>query len=203
MDAGGEAISLTVDVSRAVDVKGMLDETLDRYGGLDVAVNNAGISGAMAPTAEYMIEEWDRVTSVNLRGVFLCMKYELLAMLQNGGGSIVNVASILGQVGFANAPAYSAAKHGVVGLTKTAALEYSGHGIRINAVCPAFIETPMLEDAGITADSEMRKHVTNLHPIGRMGTSEEVAEAILWLASPGASFVAGEALLVDGGYVAR
>jgi NAD(P)-dependent dehydrogenase (short-subunit alcohol dehydrogenase family) len=202
-DQGAEALALTVDVSDAEAVSRMVAHISAKFGRLDVACNNAGIEGELVPTADYTIEEWDRVVGVNLRGVFLCMKHEINLMLASGGGAIVNVASILGVVGFANASAYTAAKHGVLGLTKVAAIEYASKGIRVNAVCPAFIETPMLERAGITSDPQMRETTVNLHPIGRLGTSEEVAAAILWLASTNASFVAGTSLLVDGAYVAR
>lgn len=202
-EEGAEGLALTVDVSNAEAVSRMVSQIGERFGRLDVACNNAGIEGKLALTADYTVEEWDRVIGVNLRGVFLSMKYEIPQMLASGGGAIVNVASILGVVGFANASAYTAAKHGVLGLTKVAAIEYASKGIRINTLCPAFIETPMLERAGITSDPEMREAVTHLHPIGRMGTSEEIAEAILWLASPKASFVTGTSLLVDGAYVAQ
>jgi NAD(P)-dependent dehydrogenase (short-subunit alcohol dehydrogenase family) len=141
--------------------------------------------------------------NVNLKGHWLCMKYEILAMLENGEGSIINISSILGTVGFANAPAYSAAKHGLIGLTKTAALEYATKGIRINAIAPAFIETPMLEKAGITTDEEMKASVVNLHPMGRLGRPEEVADVVLWLASNESTFVTGHTLLVDGGYTSQ
>lgn len=202
-DAGGVVLAIETDVSSPGDVEEMVEETLRAFGRLDYACNNAGVEGTLVPTADYTLQEWDRVMAVNLRGVWLCMRAEIPPMLRNGGGAIVNMASILGTVGFANAPAYTAAKHGVVGLTKAAALEYAAQGIRVNVVCPAFIETPMLERAGITSDPAMREAVTKLHPIGRMGTSEEVAEAVLWLSSPAASFVTGHALLVDGGFVAQ
>jgi NAD(P)-dependent dehydrogenase (short-subunit alcohol dehydrogenase family) len=202
-DAGGVVLAVETDVSSPGDVDEMVKETLRAFGRLDYACNNAGIEGPLAPTADYTIQDWDRVMAVNLRGVWLCMRAEIPPMLRNGGGAIVNMASILGKVGFARAPAYTAAKHGIVGLTKVAALEYAAQGIRVNVVCPAFIETPMLERAGITSDPAMREAVTKLHPIGRMGTSEEVAEAVLWLSSPAASFVTGHALLVDGGFVAQ
>ena len=202
-DQGAEALALTVDISDSEAVSRMFVRISAEFRRLDVACNNAGVEGALVPTADYTIEEWDRVVGVNLRGVFLCMKHEIPLMLASGGGSIVNVASILGMVGFANASAYTAAKHGLLGLTKVAAIEYASKRIRVNAVCPAFIETPMLERAGITSDPKMREATINLHPIGRLGTSEEVAAAILWLASADASFVAGTSLLVDGAYVAR
>jgi NAD(P)-dependent dehydrogenase (short-subunit alcohol dehydrogenase family) len=202
-DAGGEALFVKTDVSRTHDVEAMVSKTVETYGRLDHAFNNAGIEGAQAPTAEYPKEAWDRVISINLTGVWLCMKYEIQQMLKQEGGTIVNMSSILGKVGFANSPAYEASKHGVIGLTKAAALEYATAGIRVNAVCPGFIETPMLERAGILADPELREQIVNLHPVKRLGTPEEVAKAVLWLCSDAASFVTGHALLVDGGYVAQ
>jgi NAD(P)-dependent dehydrogenase (short-subunit alcohol dehydrogenase family) len=199
---GGEVLSLITDVSKVDEVRKMVDDTLKHFGRLDYACNNAGIEGKMAATADYSEEDWDRVLNINLRGQWLCMKYEIPAILKQGG-SIVNVSSILGKVGFAEAPAYTAAKHGLNGLTKAAALEYSGQGIRINSVCPGFIETPMLERAGITSDKEVKEHTISLHPIGRLGLASEVAEAIVWIASEKASFVSGHTLMVDGGYIAR
>ena len=201
-EQGGEVLSIIADISKTSEVEDMVNKTLDQFGRLDYAVNNAGIEGPMATTAEYSEEDWDRVLNINLRGQWLCMKYEIPAMLENGG-SIVNVSSILGKVGFANTPAYTAAKHGLIGLTKTAALEYAEQGLRINAVCPGFIETPMLERAGITSDEETKEQTIALHPIGRLGESDEVAEAIVWIASEEASFVSGHSLMVDGGYIAR
>jgi len=202
-EAGGEVLAVAADVSAPKDVEHMVEATLRAFRRLDAACNNAGIEGPLASTADYLVQDWDRVMAVNLRGVWLCMKAEIIHMLRQGGGALVNMASILSTVGFANAPAYTAAKHGVIGLTKTAALEYAAQGIRVNAVCPAFIETPMLVRAGITSDPAMRETVSHLHPIGRMGTAEEVAEAVLWLSSPAASFVTGHTLLVDGGYTAQ
>ena len=199
---GGEVLSLLTDISKTEEVKKMVGDTLDHFGRLDYACNNAGIEGTIAATAEYSEEDWDKVLNINLRGQWLCMKYEIPAILKQGG-AIVNVSSILGKVGFAEAPAYTAAKHGLIGLTKAAALEYSGQGIRINAVCPAFIETPMLERAGITSDKEAKEQTISLHPIGRLGLASEVAEAIVWIASEKASFVCGHSLMVDGGYIAR
>jgi len=201
-EQGGEVLPIIADISKSTEVKNMINKTVGHFGRLDYACNNAGIEGPIATTAEYTEEDWDRVLNINLRGQWLCMKYEIPAMLENGG-SIVNVSSILGKVGFANTPAYTAAKHGLIGLTKTAALEYSENGIRINAVCPGFIETPMLERAGITSDKETREQTISLHPIGRLGESEEVAEAIVWIASDKASFISGHSLMVDGGYIAR
>jgi NAD(P)-dependent dehydrogenase (short-subunit alcohol dehydrogenase family) len=203
-ETGGEALFVQCDVSRSMEVDALVDATVRAYGRLDCACNNAGIDGAQAPTAEYPEEIWSRVLSVNLTGVWLCMKHEIPRMLAGGrGGAIVNMSSILGTVGFENASAYVAAKHGVVGLSRTAALEYAARGIRVNAVCPAFIYTPMLEQAGMREGSERFVAVSALHPVGRMGTPEEVADSVLWLCSDGASFVTGHALLVDGGYVAR
>lgn len=202
-EEGAEALSVAADVSDADNVQSMIYKVTDTFGRLDFAVNNAGISGGSATTGDYSIEEWDKVIGINLRGQFLCMKYELEAMLENGSGSIVNIGSILGNVGFAEAPAYVAAKHGLAGLTKTAAIEYAKEGIRVNAVSPGFIETPMLEKAGITTEEEIRNHIISLHPIGRLGKPREVADAIVWISSDEASFVTGHIFLVDGGYTAR
>lgn len=202
-DHGGTAFHVTCDVSHDGDVAQLIDAAIRTYGRLDFACNNAGIEGVQAPTADYPREEWDRVLAVNLTGVWLCMKHEIPTMLAHGGGAIVNMASILGVVGFATAAAYTAAKHGVVGLTKVAALEYATQGIRINAVCPAFIATPMLERAGITAGTAMYAMIAGMHPMKRLGTSEEIAEAAIWLCSEKASFVTGHALLADGGYTAQ
>mgnify|MGYP006272908551 FL=1 len=200
---GGTVRSKLADISVESQVKDLIRFTVKEFGRLDIAVNNAGVGGKMNPTASYEVNEWDRVLNINLRGQWLCMKYEIAEMLKNGGGSIINVSSILGKVGFANAPAYVAAKHGLVGLTKAAALEYASEGIRVNAVAPGFILTPMLENAGILEDEEMKQQVVNLHPIGRLGRPEEVADAIIWLASEASAFVTGHTLMVDGGYTAR
>ena len=204
-DLGADAAFVRVDVSVDADVQEMVAEAVGRFGRLDVAVNNAGIEGALAPTAEYPEEMWDRVLAVNLTGVWRCMRREIPEMLKTGGGAIVNVASILGVVGFATAPAYTAAKHGVVGLTKVAAMEYAPQGIRINAVGPGFIETPMVMERGVEAGKhpEVQEQIAELHPIGRMGQSEEIADAILFMASDAASFVAGQTLIVDGAYTVR
>jgi NAD(P)-dependent dehydrogenase (short-subunit alcohol dehydrogenase family) len=199
-DAGGEA-----DVSSASEVESLVNEAVESYGRLDCAVNNAGIEGALAPTAEYPDETWNRVLGINLTGVFLCMKHEIPRMLETGGGAIVNVASILGLVGFATAPAYTAAKHGVVGLTKVAALEYSALGVRVNALCPGFIETPMVMERGVEAGThpEVYQQIAELHPIKRLGRPQEMANAAVWLCSDASSFVTGHALTADGGYVAQ
>lgn len=201
-DGGGAAIHITCDVSQESDVAQLVDATIRTYGRLDYACNNAGIEGTQAPTAEYPMDQWDRVLAVNLTGVWLCMKHEIPAILPTGG-AIVNMSSILGVVGFANAAAYTAAKHGVVGLTKVAAVEYATQGIRVNAVCPAFIATPMLDRAGITEGTEMYAMIAGLHPMKRLGTADEIAGSVLWLCSEKASFVTGHALLVDGGYTAQ
>lgn len=201
---GGEATFARCDVSAPAQVAALVAAAVKAYGAVDCAFNNAGIGGAQAPTGEYPDDAWDRVLAVNLTGVFLCLKHELAQMVrQPGGGAVVNNASILGTVGFAGSSAYVAAKHGVIGLTRTAALEYAARGVRVNAVCPAFIDTPMLANAGLTRDPAVRASMEALHPIGRLGTSEEVAAAVLFLCSAEASFVTGHPMLVDGGYVAR
>jgi NAD(P)-dependent dehydrogenase (short-subunit alcohol dehydrogenase family) len=198
---GRDAIFVRADISKTADVEHLIDAAVRAYGCLDIAFNNAGIEGELAPTADYPDEAWDRVIAVNLTGVRLCMKHEIKEMLKHHGGAIVNNASILGVVGFANASAYTAAKHGVLGLTKAAALEYASSHIRINAVCPAFIETPMLARAGLTTDPARRGAIEKLHPMKRLGQPDEVAAAAVWLCTPEASFITGHPLLVDGGYV--
>jgi NAD(P)-dependent dehydrogenase (short-subunit alcohol dehydrogenase family) len=183
------------------DCTRMIKETVRLYGKLDIAFNNAGIGGESNPVADMSIEGWKKIIAVNLDSVFYCMKYELREMERKGTGVIVNMSSILGQVGFANSAGYVAAKHGVIGLTQNAALEYSAKGIRINAVGPGFINTPLLTHAGI--DDAMKKLLTGFHPIGRLGESSEVAELVVWLSSEKASFVTGSYYPVDGGYLAR
>ncbi|MEO8394050.1 MAG: SDR family oxidoreductase [Chloroflexota bacterium] len=201
--SGGDAIFVRTDVSQTGDIQALVNTTVETFGRLDIGVNNAGIGGPAAKTGEYSEQDWNRVIGVNLTGVWLCMKYELQQMIKQGGGVIINMASILGWVGFATAPAYVAAKHGILGLTKTAAIEYAPQNIRINAVCPAFIATPMLENAGMAEGSDLYDMLTSLHPMKRLGKPEEVADLVLWLCSEGASFVTGSAYLVDGGYVAQ
>ncbi|MGA7965989.1 MAG: SDR family oxidoreductase [Gammaproteobacteria bacterium] len=200
--AGGEAVFVETDVSSGAAVKALFDIAVRRFGGLDCAVNNAGIEGLMAPTAECSEENWDRTIAVNLKGVWLCMREEIPRMLERGGGSIVNMASVAGLVGFQNLPAYCASKGGIVQLTKTAALEYAGQGIRVNAICPGVIRTAMV-DRILGDDPEQKKAFTQLEPIGRFGRPEEIADAALWLCSDASSFVTGDALAVDGGFTAR
>lgn len=199
--AGGDAIFVAADVGKASDCEALVQRTVAHYGRLDIACNNAGIGGPQAPTADYPIDGWEQVINVNLSGVFYGMKYQIAAMLAQGGGSIVNVASILGAVGFATSPAYTAAKHGVLGLTKAAALEYGAQGVRVNAVGPGFIHTPMI--SGLEQDAAINAMLVAAHPIGRLGQSEEVAELVSWLSSDKASFVTGSYYPVDGGYLAR
>ena len=196
---GGAAIAVQQDVADPEAVRRSVEIAIERFGGLDLVVNNAGISGAIAPTADYSLVDWDKVIAVNLSGVFYGLKYQIPAVLRSGGGSIVNIASILGSVGSANSPAYVAAKHGVVGLTKTVALEYASNGIRVNAIGPGYIDTPLLN----ALDREVYDGLVNLHPIGRLGKPEDVAELALFLLSDRASFVTGSYHLVDGGYTAQ
>lgn len=192
----GNAYFVKADTASPTDNEMLINLTLKKYGAVNIACNNAGIGGPIAPVGEYPVEGWDKVISINLSGVFYGMRYEIPAMIKSGGGAIVNMSSILGQVGFANAPAYVAAKHGIVGLTKNAALEYSTKKIRVNAVGPAFIKTPMIKDI-------QESFLLPLHPIGRLGTPEEVAELVIFLSSDKASFITGGYFAIDGGYLAQ
>jgi NAD(P)-dependent dehydrogenase (short-subunit alcohol dehydrogenase family) len=198
--AGGSAAFFTADVASPADNETLVGEAVQRFGGLHIAVNNAGIGGPSEPVGDYPIEGWDKVIAINLSGVFYGMRYQLPAIASAGGGAIVNVASILGQVGFANSAAYVAAKHGVVGLTRNAGLEYATKGVRVNAVGPAFIKTPLIEKS---LDAAAIEALVALHPMGRLGEAAEVAELVLWLCSDKASFVTGSYYAVDGGYLAR
>jgi len=198
-EKGGEACFVRADSASAADNEKLVEATLEKYGALHIACNNAGIGGPSAPTGAFPIEAWDKVISINLSGVFYGMHYQIPAMLKSGGGAIVNMASILGAVGFANSPAYVAAKHGVVGLTKNIALEYGSQNIRANAVGPAFILTPLLKDF----DEATLEFLKAKHPIGRLGKPEEVAELVLFLSSDKASFITGSYYPVDGGYLAQ
>ncbi|MBX6387770.1 MAG: SDR family oxidoreductase [Frankia sp.] len=198
-EAGGEAAAIRTDVADSASVKEMVDFTVRRYGGLDYAHNNAGIVGAGANIADMPDEVWERGIAVMLSGVFYGMKYEIPAMLARGGGAIVNTSSGAGLIGFPGMANYVAAKHGVIGLTRTAALEYIGQGIRINAICPGTARSRMVED-WMQGSAEAEAQVAALHPIGRIAEADEIAEAVLWLLSGAASFVVGAALPVDGGY---
>ena len=196
---GGRALAVRCDVTRTEDVKAALDRAIEAFGRLDVAFNNAGVEPKqLVPIAEVTKEEWDRMIAIDLTGVFLCMKYEIPLMLKQGGGAIVNTSSGAGVIGIKHNPAYTAAKHGVIGLTRAAALDYAGQNIRVNAVCPGYIDTPMM--ARFTGGTtEGRAQVVSEEPIGRMGRPEEIANAVLWLCSDAAAFVVGHALVVDGG----
>ena len=201
-EAGGEAFFIKVDVANAAEVEAMVNAVVDTYGRIDCAYNNAGIEGRLASTDEYPEDVFDKVIDINLTGVWLCMKYELPHMLKQGSGAIVNTASGAGLIGVAGMSAYVASKHGVVGLTKTAALEYARSGIRVNSVCPGLIQTPMVER--ITADQpQLGEALVAAEPVGRTGKPEEIAESVVWLSSDAASFVTGHAMSVDGGFVAQ
>jgi NAD(P)-dependent dehydrogenase (short-subunit alcohol dehydrogenase family) len=199
--AGGDGLFVKTDVSKAAEVEGLVKTTAEQFGGLDVAFNNAGTEGVCVPIARQSEEDFDRTISINLKGVWLCLKYEIRQMLrQNRGGAIVNMASVLGLVGSAGVSAYSASKHGAIGLTKTAALENAKAGIRVNAVCPGFVETPM-SDRTLRSPA-IHQHVVASHPIGRLGKPLEIAEAVVWMCSDRASFMTGQSLVLDGGFLA-
>lgn len=203
LQAGGQADCVTGDVSKSSDVEKFIRFTVERFGRLDYACNNAGIGGDQKPVADLSEENWNKVIGINLTGVFFGMKYEIPEMIKAGGGAIVNIASILGTVGFAAAGAYVAAKFGVVGLTKTAAIEYATAGIRVNSIGPGFIYTPLLTKAGFEEGTDTYNYIAGLHPMKRMGKPQEIAEAVVWLCSDKASFVTGHQMLVDGGYTAQ
>ncbi|MEP7354431.1 MAG: SDR family oxidoreductase [Acidobacteriota bacterium] len=199
-EQGGEAFFVATDVSKATDVERLIATAVDKWGRLDLAFNNAGVLGtAFVPVPNYTEDAWDQVIDINLKGVFLSMKYEIPALLASGGGAIVNMSSVAGLIGGGAGIAYYASKHGVIGATKAAALEYATKGIRVNAVCPAVIETDMAD----TFPKEVRTALLAAHPVGRFGSPEEVAQAVVWLCSDKASFVTGHSLAIDGGLLAR
>jgi NAD(P)-dependent dehydrogenase (short-subunit alcohol dehydrogenase family) len=199
--AGGDGVFVQADVSKASDVEALVKKTVEKFGRLDIAFNNAGIEGAWVPIVSQSEEDWDRTIDINLKGVWLCLKYEIRQMLkQGGGGAIVNMSSVAGLMGSAGAATYCASKHGVMALTKSAALETARNHIRVNVICPAVIETPMGQR--IFGAPEMNKYALGLHPIGRFGKPMEVAEAVLWMCSDRASFMTGQSLVLDGGFLA-
>ena len=197
-DFGGRVLAVKCDVTKTEDVKTALDKTIETFGRLDFAFNNAGVEQKKAPIAEIAEEEWDRIVDTDLRGVFLCMKYEIPLLIKQGGGAIVNTSSGAGIIGIKSGAAYTAAKHGVIGLTRAAALDYASQNIRINAVAPGYIDTPMM-DRFTGGTAEGREQVISQEPIGRAGQPEEIANAVVWLCSDASSFVVGHALVVDGG----
>jgi NAD(P)-dependent dehydrogenase (short-subunit alcohol dehydrogenase family) len=199
--AGGEGLFIKADVSRAADVDALVQEAVEKFGRLDIAFNNAGVEETFVPIADESEENWDRIIDINLKGTWLCLKHEIRQMLQQGdGGAIVNMASVAGLIGAPGSAAYAASKHGVMGLTKSAALETARSGIRVNAVCPAVVDTPMGER--LFGEPEMHKFAIGLHPIGRFGTPVEIAEAVVWMCSDRASFMTGQYIALDGGFLA-
>jgi len=199
---GGQAVFHACDVSQASQVRNVMNMILENFGRLDFACNDAGVEGATDLMGDKDEKEWSRIIGINLTGVYLCMKHQIPAMLRSGGGAIVNIASIAGLVGFGGMAAYVASKHGVVGLTKTVALDYAKQGIRVNAVCPGVIQTPMI-DRFVQGDPEKLAALASGEPMGRVGKPEEIASAVLWLCSPGSSFTTGHAMVVDGGWTAQ
>ena len=200
-EAGGEAMFVEANVSKAADVEALVDRAVERYGGLDCAFNNAGVDTLRFPVGECAEEEWDRVLGINLKGVMLCLRYEIRHMLTRGGGVIVNNSSVVGLIGSPLSPAYISSKHGVVGLTRSAALDYAKKGIRVNAVCPGVTRTGITE-AFIQATPDGAAQLAAQSPMGRMGEPEEIAAAVIWLCSDESSFVTGHALAIDGGWTA-
>jgi NAD(P)-dependent dehydrogenase (short-subunit alcohol dehydrogenase family) len=200
--AGHKAIAIACDVTQEAQVKSMIEQTVSAFGRLDAAFNNAGVQSPAVEIADTTSEEFDRVNAINLKSVWLCMKYELLQMREQGSGAIVNNSSIGGLIGLPGRAIYHATKHGVIGMTKSAALEYAARGIRINAVCPGTVDTPMVA-AMVANEPELMKDIMSQQPIGRVGKPEEIASAVVWLCSPGAGFVIGHALVVDGGFTAH
>jgi len=198
-----KAVFIECDVSIFTQVESAIRQMIEKFSTLDVALNNAGIGGRASRVGDMSEADWLSVINVNLNGVFNCMKHELAQMSKQKQGVIVNMSSILGKVGFANSSHYVAAKHGIIGLTQTAALEYATEGIRINAICPGFIETPLLTNAGITKESDLQKYIIGLHPMKRLGTSEEIAAGFIFLASDESSFMTGAAIEMDGGYLSQ
>jgi NAD(P)-dependent dehydrogenase (short-subunit alcohol dehydrogenase family) len=195
---GGDGLFVKSDASKSADVESLVQKTVEKFGRLDVAFNNAGVEGKWVPLVEQTEENWDQVHGINLKGVWLSMKYEIRQMLKQGcGGAVVNMSSVAGLIGAAGAGVYVASKHGVMGLTKSAAIEYATHGIRVNAVCPAVIETPMAERA--FGEPAVNKRMVSLHPLGRFGKPIEVAKAVLWLCSDKSSFTTGQYIGIDGG----
>ena len=200
-DAGGEGLFVKADVSKSAEVELLVQRAVEKFGRLDIAFNNAGIEGVLSPIVRQSEEDWDRTIAINLKGVWLCLRYETRQMLsQGGGGAIVNMSSVTGLVGSAGAAAYSASKHGVIGLTQTAALENAKAGIRINAVCPGFTETPMADR--LFRAPGVQKYIVSCHPIGRLARPSEIAEAVVWMCSERASFMTGQSLVLDGGFLA-
>ncbi len=200
--AGGKAFFVKCDISKAVEVKAMVGAVVKKFGRLDFAHNNAGVEGKAASTADCTEENWDKTIGINLKGVWLCMKFEIPVMLKQGGGAIVNTSSVAGLIGFQGIPAYVASKHGIIGLTKTAALEYAKANIRVNVVCPGVIQTPMIERF-TAGNPEAKKQLIATTPMGRVGQPEEIANAVVWLCSDKASYVTGHALVADGGMTAQ
>ena len=199
--ASGDGLFVKTDVAKAADVDTLIQKAVEKFGRLDIAFNNAGIEGVWVPIVNQSEEDWDRTININLKGVWLCLKYEIQQMLkQGGGGAIVNMSSVAGQIGAGGAGVYVASKHGVIGLTRTAALEYATQGIRVNAVCPAVIETPMADRA--FGDPASSKRILAQHPIGRFGKPMEIAEAVLWMCSSKSSFMTGHYITLDGGMLA-